>query len=671
MSDPFKYFRLEARELVDHIGRGVLELEKSRDAAIVQRILRHAHTLKGAARVVRQPEIADRAHAIEDALGPFREDAALLPADRIGALLAIVDDIAQLVAALDAPAAPPRAQVEAPATPPAPEPAPAVHAELAELDALLDGVVETHTRLAGLRTAHAELERARGLCELVIAQLARSGADRSRAVAEELRDALAASGRGIETGIDHVDRELGQVREHAENLRLVPAETTFTALERTARDAAHALGRQVVFAARAEGAIRLDAPLLAAIQRAVVQLVRNAVAHGIEPAHERALAGKPAAGRIELEVSRRGRRVVFAVRDDGRGIDVEAVRAVVHRRGLAANPDALDAKALFALLLRGGITTSRDVTEVAGRGIGLDVVRAAIAQFGGEIAMNTAAGAGSTFELVVPAALAAIEALVVEAAGTAVLVPLAAVRGTRRFVDSDLVRTAHDESLVHGDAPLRYRHLGPLLGARATERRGVAVIVEAGAGTVAVGVDRLRGTAAAIVRPIPEVIGADPLIAGAALDANGTPQLVIDPDQLVAAARRERTVEPRLAPVHHPILVIDDSLTTRMLEKSILETAGYDVDTAVSAEDGLAAAQRRRYALFLVDVEMPGMDGFTFIERVRADPALRDIPAILVTSRASAEDRRRGTQVGANGYIVKSEFDQADLLARIERMVNA
>jgi two-component system chemotaxis sensor kinase CheA len=122
-------------------------------------------------------------------------------------------------------------------------------------------------------------------------------------------------------------------------------------------------------------------------------------------------------------------------------------------------------------------------------------------------------------------------------------------------------------------------------------------------------------------------------------------------------------------PVRRSVLVIDDSLTTRMLEQSILESAGYEVDTAESGEQGLEAARRKRYALFLVDVEMPGIDGFTFIERIRADPDLRDTPAILVTSRASADDRNRGDAVGARGYIVKGEFDQVDLLARIERMV--
>jgi two-component system chemotaxis sensor kinase CheA len=196
-------------------------------------------------------------------------------------------------------------------------------------------------------------------------------------------------------------------------------------------------------------------------------------------------------------------------------------------------------------------------------------------------------------------------------------------------------------------------------------------VVAVGDRRVAIGVDRLDGTSTVVVRPIPDVAEADTLIGGAALDTHGVPQLVLAVEALIEAALVPRPVAREVERTRTSVLVVDDSLTTRMLEKSILEAAGYDVDTAVSAELGLEAARRKAYALFLVDVEMPGMDGFTFVERIRADAALRDTPAILVTSRSSASDRMRGEQAGAQGYIVKSEFDQADLLARIQRLVRS
>jgi two-component system chemotaxis sensor kinase CheA len=168
---------------------------------------------------------------------------------------------------------------------------------------------------------------------------------------------------------------------------------------------------------------------------------------------------------------------------------------------------------------------------------------------------------------------------------------------------------------------------------------------------------------------MPALAAAAGVIGGVSLDANAAPRLVLDPAILVTAADSAPPEIAGEAALRRSVLVIDDSLTTRMLEQSILESAGYEVSVATSGEEGLQKARSGAYALFLVDVEMPGMDGFTFIEQVRADPVLRNTPAILVTSRASAEDRQRGRAVGAQGYMVKSDFDQAILLGRIRTLV--
>jgi two-component system chemotaxis sensor kinase CheA len=188
-------------------------------------------------------------------------------------------------------------------------------------------------------------------------------------------------------------------------------------------------------------------------------------------------------------------------------------------------------------------------------------------------------------------------------------------------------------------------------------------------GLAAFTVDRIVGPGQVIMRPLPELAPASGVVAGAALDPVGDPLLVFDPDSLVAGAQRSGAMTVEALPSRVSVLVVDDSLTTRMLEQSILESAGYDVDLATSGEEALNKARIARYALFLVDVEMPGMDGFTFIERIRANPALQHIPSILVTSRSSPEDRQRGHDVGAQAYIVKSEFDQGVLLERIRTLV--
>jgi two-component system chemotaxis sensor kinase CheA len=236
----------------------------------------------------------------------------------------------------------------------------------------------------------------------------------------------------------------------------------------------------------------------------------------------------------------------------------------------------------------------------------------------------------------------------------------------------EIVHGAEGTAIVHDGKIVPFAPLSRCLGASLEPARDAwsAVVLTSSAGVAAVGVDQLLEPAEIILRPLPILAPADRIVSGISLDVEGNPQLVLDPAGVVAAAARPyaaaETSEHRTRP---PILIVDDSLTTRMLEQSILESARYEVDLAASGEEGLEKALRRRYGLFLVDVEMPGMDGFTFVERTRADPDLRDIPAILVTSRSSPEDRQRGDEVGAVAYIPKGEFDQAQLLDKIEGLV--
>jgi two-component system, chemotaxis family, sensor kinase CheA len=660
--DPYKYFRLEARELLDQFGTGLLELEKNGGgAAAVQRLLRYAHTLKGAARVVKQPEIADRAHAIEEALSPYRETPDSVPHASIDVILKHLDDLGGRIGGL---APMERTEVAVQRNAAVDDGPRSVRADMADMDALLDGVSETHALLTGLRTAARAVEQAEHRADLLLAQLAPHGnPDRAYAMAQELCRSLGGLERNLGSSIDQMDRELRQLRDGAEQLRLVSAGVLLAALERTARDAAQAMGKQVMFAGTG-GELRLDAQVLATVQSALVQIVRNAVAHGIESESDRRAAGKPASGRVTVAIARRGGRIRFECRDDGRGVDLEAVRRVALQRGLlGAAAQRSNAEDLVRLLLQGGISTAAAVTEVSGRGIGLDVVRAAVAQLGGDVTVGTEPGKGTNFLLTVPPSLAAMTALVVEAAGFTVTIPLDAVRSTKRITAAEIA----GGSIAFEKSAIPFMPLQKAIdGTRASPNRNWTAVIVAGAGGLtAVGVDRMLGTATIVVRPLPDHAAASAILAGVSLDAEGNPQLVLDPDGLVAEAQRGDIAEIEPVPAARPVLVIDDSLTTRMLEQSILESAGYEVDVALSAEEGLESARRKRYALFLVDVEMPGMDGFSFVERIRADPALHEIPAILVTSRAAPEDRQRGRDVGAQGYVIKSEFDQAALLGMI------
>ncbi len=681
--DPYKYFRVEARELLDLLGQGALDLEKGATVPdLVPRLLRLAHTLKGAARVVRQREIADHAHAVEDALAPFRDSPSGLRREHIETVLKLVDKIGSRVASL----APPEDLKVSTAERPVPETGVrTVRADIGEMDALLDGIAETHARVGALRNDVGSVERARYLLGLLVEQkaselttdhpLSGMAKDKTSSIAKELRTTFDGLGRSLASSVDHMDRELRRLRDAAEQMRLVPVGTLFTSLERTARDTAQAQGKQVVFETRG-GDVRLDAHVLGVAQGALLQVVRNAVAHGVEPEDVRGKAGKPLAGRVTLDVSRRGRRVVFRCIDDGRGVDLEAVQRVAQRKGLlTSETKGLGAEDLLRLLLRGGISTSVAVDGVSGRGIGLDVLREAAERLAGDVKVRTEAGIGTTMELTVPLSLASLAALVVESSGTVAGVPLDTVQCALRVAPEQIARGAQGESIAYEDKAIPFIPVHTVLSRRSslTSRNGKpwsVVVVRGTTGLAAIGVDQLYGTVNVVLRPLPELAPANAAVAGTFLDGDGNLQLVLDADGLIVAARRggPRQAEPEVPRL--PILVIDDSLTTRMLELSILESAGYQVDLATSGEEALEKARRKRYALFLVDIEMPGMDGFTFIERTRADAALRDVPSLLVSSRASAEDRRRGQDVGAQGYIAKGEFEQAELLDRIRRLVS-
>jgi len=684
--DPYRYFRVEARELLDQLGKGALELDKGAVAPeLIALMLRLAHTLKGAARVVKQREIADHAHAIEDALAPFRENDNAVSRDGIDATLKALDQITLAVAAL---APQPPSEGAASDSGAAVHSTPSIQNGSAEalttgvdeMDALLENLSEASVQASALRKELAPLQRSRRLVQLLEEQWHAPRADRfsgtggkSASMIAELGGLLEGMQHTFTDSLEQMDRELVQVREAAERLRLLPARLMFVSLERAARDAALSLGKRITFGAGG-GEVRLDAQVFGVVQGALVQTVRNSVAHGIESTAERATAGKPREGRVWVEVHRRGHQAVFVCRDDGRGIDLDAVRRAVERRGLPpADAARLGKEELLRLLLDGGISTSTSVSQIAGRGIGLDVVREAAARLRGEVSIRTDKGMGTTLEIVVPIALAAVDALIVEAGGRSVAIPLDAVKRTLRVSSCDLVQSAQGASILFDGRAIPFAPLESALRrvtpARNTTQSWSTVIVENANALAAVGVERLRGTQNLILRPLPDCTPSDPVVAGASLDAEGHPQLVLDPQGLVEHVGRAGSALAAMPSSRAPILVIDDSLTTRMLEQSILESAGYEVDLATSGEEGLERARQRSYALFLVDVEMPGMDGFSFIERAREDPILRDIPAVLVTSRASPEDRQRGSSAGARAYIVKGEFDQSELLEQIRILV--
>jgi two-component system chemotaxis sensor kinase CheA len=696
--DPYRYFRIEARELLDEMSRAVLDLEKGVAVqAEMPRLLRMAHTLKGAARVVRQHGLADHAHAIEETLTPWRDAAQALPRDVLSDLLARFDQMEDLLAALTHAdgSAQAQAQAQAPARAASVQPLQVrpgkvadeawrvIRTDIDELDAVLAGITESHVQAAMLKRHLQVAAKARDLADLLLNQLTirrgREGAGLGgalqlasvREMAEDLCAVLGKLDADLSQTSDLLDRELRQTRDTAEQLRLAPARQLFNALERTVRDVAQAQGKQAVFAGHG-GDVRLDAEVLANIQPALIQMARNAVAHGIEPPALRLRQGKAEAGQVSIRIVRQGRHVVFSCQDDGAGIDARAVMQVAQGQGRLDADAPANAETLLRLLLGGGVSTAGEVSEVSGRGIGLNVVEEARQRLDGEVFLQTEAGQGTTLSIKVPLSIASMPVLDVEAAGALASVPLEAVKQTTRLSAKDVTVGSHGDTIVHEGLSIPFLPLSTALrrptGDVVPGMWSVA-IVDATEGPVALGVDRLMGISNVVMRPLPELAPASDLVAGASVDVEGRPQIVLDPQGLLRRALAGSSQTGSAAPARLPILVIDDSLTTRMLEQSILESAGYLVHAAASAEEGLSMARQQRYALFLVDVDMPGMDGFTLMETMQADPMLRQTPGILVTSRDSPQDRQRGRQAGAKDYIVKGEFAQAAFLDSVRKLI--
>ena len=628
---------MEAQELASQLEAGLLSYDEHPE--VLPELFRFAHTLKGGARVVRREVIADLAHAMEDVLAHHREAATQLGKQEIMELLRIVDAVRSELT-------PPEVSMAANASdggargPVGPGDLQTVRIDSTEMDDLAAGVHEASALSAALR---AELD---GLAQL-----------RKRGISSELAEKVAEQDRRFTTLTGSLELQLRRLGQQLGVLRLIEASRAFPELERAAHDAAVFTDKQIAFAVRG-GGVKLDGHVLSPLRGALLHLVRNAVAHGIETPELRRERGKPEAGCVEVLVERRGARIAFVLRDDGAGIDLPAVRRAAAERGLPIADDAG-----FDLIFQPGVSTSSAVSDLSGRGVGLDAVRMTVRKLKGSIEVSSQPGCGTRFEIVVPVSLSSMPALVVGIGARRLLVPLDTIAATVLLVPGNWAARGDGRVLLHEDSALPLHDLQSLLepdGKRKEPR--VALVLATSRGRVALAADGLFGTREIIVRPLPGAAGESALVLGTSFDSQGDPELVLDPEGLGQSARGAERVDEAPRRKSRRILVVDDSLTTRMLEQSILEGAGYEVDLASSAQEGLQKAMQDQYGLIVTDVEMPGMNGYEFTAETRRRPELRAIPVIMVSSLGSEESRKRGAEAGISAYIVKGEFDQGAFL---------
>ncbi len=460
-------------------------------------------------------------------------------------------------------------------------------------------------------------------------------------------------------------------------LRMAPLRELFRSFRRPVRDMAVRLGKKVRLDIIGEDN-ELDKAIIELIKDPLNHILRNAVDHGIEDEETRRAAGKPAVGRILISSARIGSRLLVEVEDDGCGIDLEKVKEVAMAAGVvrAEAVEGLGPEEIGRLVFEPGVTTKTKVSEFGGRGVGLDVVAANVAALGGTVDLWTESGVGSRFAIQLPVTIATARGMLVEAGNARFIVPSSAIRR----VD---VASAGDFETVEGRPVMQYDGRTIAAGELATilgtggggfEAGSAVLILSSPSGDVALVVSGVMGEGEFLTKDLGAVGEQMPYFGAAHVTGKGEVILILNAEVLVREVIRAEA-PLRTAPATTPemrkrtILVVDDSLTTRVLEKNILEAAGYDVAVASDGREALEVLAEVPCDLAIVDLQMPRMDGYELTRRLRASAEHRDLPVVVVTSLETDKDMARGLEAGADAYIKKSHFDQRELLSVIEQFI--
>ena len=519
------------------------------------------------------------------------------------------------------------------------------------------------------------------------------GNDRRRhefkAQLQELRNSCHEFVQDFAEDVVELDMNVQEIQGGALQLRMTPASTLFDEFPRLVRDLGRDLNKEIGLEVRGQET-ELDKRLLEQLRGPLIHILRNACDHGIEDPEVRESQGKPRRGIITLQAYHHGGSVVIEVADDGAGMDPKRIREVAVARGLLDKRSAeeMPDDEVCYLTLLPGFTTSAIITDLSGRGVGLDVVKTNVEALRGDMGIESRRGEGTRVTLRLPLTVSIIEALLVMQGGEIYALPLSAVEEVVRAQVGELTTDRGREAIPVRGRLLPLLRLSQLLGLPALpgfERELKSetdmihlVVLKFRNQRLALEVDKPVREQEVLVKGLDSRLSHAPLISGATILRKGEPALILNVFDIfeeaegvegrgIREAVAQRGEEGRL----QRILVVDDSITTRTIEKNILERAGYDVYTAVDAEQALVEVGKANpmYDLFVLDVDMPGMNGFELCERLRQDSRTQGQPVIICTSRATDEDKRRGITVGAQAYIVKGAFDQNVLLDTVRSLI--
>jgi two-component system sensor histidine kinase and response regulator WspE len=749
-------FREEVRAHAATLSQGLVDLENGpAGPQKIEPLMRAAHSIKGAARIVNIDQAVQLAHGMEDALVAAQDGRIRLNPDDVDALLRGTDVLAGLsqvgeaelaswsaghaaeIATLkerfrlmaQGQSAPPVATpavatpepptlTPAPAAPPTPAtgetppavspmeeaPPPAPPAEKAE--GVVRVTAQSLNRLMGL--AGESLVQARWLDPFATALLKlKKQQDHLAAVLDGLIQAAAAGRQdqlqNLVAEARQQSKRCGEVlaermrefQEHAaqaEDLNSRLYREVIASRMRPFADGAHGFPRLVRdMARRLNKLVRLeidgqatevDRDVLESLEAPLTHLLRNAVDHGIEPPHEREAAGKPETGVIRMEARHRAGTLVITVTDDGGGIHLERLRSRVAERGLATAEMArtLTEPELLEFLFLPGFSMAGAVTEYSGRGVGLDVVQTMIRQVGGSVRIKTQPGRGTTFHLQLPITLSVLRAVVVEIAGEPYAFPHHHIDRLLRVPLAEVRSLEHRQFITVDSQNVGLVLAAQLLDLPSTPPAGdtlPVVLLSDTTGYYGLIVEAFRGEQDLVVRPLDPRLGKVANISAAAILDDGTPVLIADiadlirsMDQFIQGNSLRRFDREEQSPAKRQrVLVVDDSITVREVERQLLRNQGYDVAVAVDGQEGWNMVRAEHFDLVISDVDMPRMNGLQLVEAMRSDPALRQVPVIIVSYKEREEDRLRGLEVGANYYLTKSSFHDNTFLQAVMDLI--
>ena len=471
--------------------------------------------------------------------------------------------------------------------------------------------------------------------------------------------------------------------DQARLVRMRPFGEGVTALPRMVRNVGRALGKQVRLEIVGE-ATQVDRDILDRLEAPVGHLLRNAVDHGIEEAPERSAARKPVEAVIRLEGQHKAGKLVIIVEDDGRGVDIERVREAVVNRKLATEETAarLSESELLDFLFLPGFTLKDGVTDISGRGVGLDVVREMVKQVGGVVRISSRKGRGTRFELQLPLTLSVIHALLLEIGGEPYAISFANVIRAVKVPRSDIRILEGRQYFTFEGRQIGLVAARQILGSTATvSAEATVAVVVIGSNQAAYGivVDRFLGGRELIVHPLDPRLGKIKDVSAGALMEDGAPLLVLDVEDLVrsaeklAASDRVDTIrqvnDAAARRRRKKVLVVDDSLTVRELQRKLLDHHGYDVEVAVDGMDGWNAVRSGNFDLVVTDVDMPRMDGIELVSRVKQDFKLSSLPMLILSYKDRDDDRRRGLEAGADYYLTKGSYHSDALIAAVTDLI--